>query len=759
MATDDLDPVQSQRRANDQLRVAMLQLDEHIVALTMPTMELALTRQKQMAESGLEERDPSDLLKKFVSQAGPGAKIGTAEPGQLNPDASMPTRGAGRAWDEEGLDQQGRGGTVSGIPEGVSPNASSPIEGMNWEQAANMENEPIRIPITGEWRTDAMLKLAAQASGKVAIKQARSKYASQAGEETAEGKPPISMSEFQERQRITPMGKLAGVLNTGASAATYASAIHQKIISPIANLGFGATRVGASLGYSAEGGSLGPQAWHGIPNPLAAFGSAGGRQGTGLAINAAEAAFGGTGISFHEASQLRGALGQQGWSNQRSGGLLASTVGGENESLALAMEPLVKKGFKNPEVLAEFGTALKLGTGNIKELTSGIETLSETAKDTHQTLEAEAIKAHEFMAKAVEGGSTMMHGLTAYGEIGKATKMNPLLIQGINEGQFGQIQAMNKGILPWEVQGMSGNAAAMNAYETVKKVAGYVPKQSDTRTFNKITGKYETTESAAQKEGAWIHMLEPSVTAEEATRLKKIGPSLEATTGGIGEAKTIQQHRHEMEEKNMLSGSHYHEINNAHLKATEANAQLEKVEHERVKAGKPIDDPWFEQQREIAKEKVSERQDALRKATDSAKKSGALHKGTQEDTIRQELGGAHGLYATAQTAGVSATELQAVKKEDLWKQAGDIQKKLENLNKVNVEKENQDNAKIELAGDAKAYFKLKFPSASAKANANAGGPSTASQAADPSTGETAANASLLKSAEKAGRREPTTGAH
>src|SRR5271166_3697511 len=98
MAADDLDPVQSQRRANDQLRVAMLQLDEHIQALTAPTMELALIQKKRASELGLEERQPEDLLRKFISQAGPGAMIGRAEAGQLSPDASTPEKGGLEEW-------------------------------------------------------------------------------------------------------------------------------------------------------------------------------------------------------------------------------------------------------------------------------------------------------------------------------------------------------------------------------------------------------------------------------------------------------------------------------------------------------------------------------------------------------------------------------------------------------------------------------------------------------------------------------------
>src|SRR5208282_5848500 len=107
MAADDLDPIQSQRRANEGLQHAVERLDEHTAALVAPTMELALIQKKRASEMGLEEREPSDLLRKFVSQAGPGGHIGVAEPGQLSPDASNATRGTspvgtgvGPQWNE-----------------------------------------------------------------------------------------------------------------------------------------------------------------------------------------------------------------------------------------------------------------------------------------------------------------------------------------------------------------------------------------------------------------------------------------------------------------------------------------------------------------------------------------------------------------------------------------------------------------------------------------------------------------------------------
>lgn len=756
MAADDIDPAQASRRANEQLRTAIMQLDEHIQALAQPTMELALAQRKRVAESGLEELQESSLMRKFISQAGPYVNIGTSEPGQLNPDASSSDAAAKEGWERFFGGATGKPGPA-GMPPGMAPGAGSAIAGKTNVEAERIAAQGFTIPQFGDWQLDSLLRMAAHTSGQLAMR----KYKSQAENEFEETGKALSPEEWQKTQGAFASSNLAQKFESGATRVAEASLIHKKVLSPLLDIGFGASNAGASLGYSPQGeglggGFLGASHYFGIPNPLAALTSPAGRQGLGTVVNAAEAAIGGSGIGIGEANSLRQALAQQGWSNQRAGGILGATIGGEQETLALALEPLMKKGFKNPEVLAEFTSALKLGTGNIGELTQGIEQLAETAKMTHQTLEAEAVKAQEFMAKAVQGGSTMMHGLTAYGEIGKATKMNPLLIQGINEGQFGQIQALSKGIMPWEVAGMSGNAASLNAWETVKKVAGYVPKQSDTRALNKVTGKWETTETAAEKEGAYIHMLEPSITAEQAKRLKEIGPHLEAIQGGLGEASEIQSHRYKMEEENRAKTKGAREAVDAHTKYTHENAYVQQLEQE-LKHG-PGEERKFELEEKLekAKENLSEHKDQMNAALSKAKKEGALKPG-QQGILRGELEGPKGLYATATAAGLNQGELAKIKKDDLWKQSKDIAKALENLNKVNIEKEKEENAKIELAGPAKAFFKLKFPSAAAKSESNEGGQPISNKAAAPNAaGETAAEQSILKQAEQATRAEPTT---
>lgn len=754
MATfDDIDPAQASRRANDQLRVAITQLDEHIQALTAPTMELAVSQRRRMAETGLEELEPSALMKKFVSQAGPGAQIGANEPGRLNPDASK-----SETVYKEGWERYFAGRT--GVPPEVSPEAASPIAGKTNVEAQRMEAEGFKIPQFGDWQLDSILRMAAHVAGRHAIGQ----YKSQAEAEFAATGQAISPEEWQKAQGAFASSNLAQKFETGATRIAEASLIHKKVLSPLLDIGFGASNAGASLGFSPQGeglggGFLGASRYFGIPNPIAAFTSPAGRQGLGSVVNAAEAAIGGTGIGIGEANNLRQALAQQGWANQRAGGMLGLTVGGEQETLALALEPLMKKGFKNPEVLSEFTSALKLGTGNIGELTEGIEQLAETAKKTHQTLEAEAVKAQEFMAKTVEGGSTMLHGLRAYGEIGQATGMNPLLIQGINEGQFGQIQALSKGIMPWQIAGMTGNAAAMNAYETYKKVAAFVPKQTATERINKVTGQKEVIENAEEKELGFLHMLEPSMTAEQAKRLKEIGPRLEAITGGLSLGRTIHEHQFKREEEAMSAGN-ARKVMQAHTQYTHENSYVEQLERELK--GHPNEErkEELEEKIERAKESRNEKHNELQTALEKAKRSEKLTGNAWWET-KKELEGPHGLYHAAEMAAKgnrsAESQLTNIKKEALKNQTGSLMNLLEGLNKVNVEKEKEENAKIELSGPAKAFFKLKFPGASAQAEQNEGGPSTASKAAQPNAaGETASEQSLMRTAERAIRNEPTT---
>lgn len=362
MATnDDLDPAKSQQRANDQLRVALLQLDEHIIALTAPTMELALIQKKRAAESGLEAVEPSSLLQKFISQAVPlGGHLGVAAPGQTGPDASNAMRGSapigsmateGAIYNEMFGAEPGRAGAP--MPWAKEP---SPIRGKTNIEAQRLEEEPVRIPSFGDWRMDALLKLGSQWAGKKALSNYET-YASQAGEEAA------SPQEWLSQQGPLAAGNVSGGFASGAEHIAQLSAIHAKVLKPILDTAFGAAHMGASLGYTPQGeGLLGASHLLGIPNPLSVIGpwaSPAARQGLGSTVNAIEAAVGGTGLGVGEEKAIRQALGAEGWSNQRSGGMFGFTVGGQQENLARTFEPLMKMGL-TPEMIAPWTKTLRM---------------------------------------------------------------------------------------------------------------------------------------------------------------------------------------------------------------------------------------------------------------------------------------------------------------------------------------------------------------------------------------------------------------
>jgi hypothetical protein len=764
MATaDDIDPAQAGRRANEQLSVAVSRLDEHIQALTAPTMELALAQRKRITETGLEELDQSALVRKFVSQAGPGAAIGTSEPGQLNPDASFATRGSspvgtgtGPQWNE----MFGATGGQAGAPSQWAREQSA-IAGKTNVEAQRLEEEPIRIPSFGDWRLDAVLKLASQVSGKKALSNYET-YASEAGSEA------MPAQEWLEKQSPMAAGNVSGTLAKASQAAVVGS-IAKTYLSPLVDIGFGASNAGASLGYSPQGeglggGVLGASHYFGIPNPIAAFTSPAGRQGLGKVVNAAEAATGGTGIGIGEANTLRQALASQGWSNQRSGGAFGFAEGGEQESLALAMEPLVKKGFNSTtsiEQLGEATNALKLGQATPEELKKVLEQLPEAAKILHKTLEEVTAGMEEFAAKSVEGGSSIIHGMQTYGEVAKITGMNPTIIQGINQSSFGQVQAISEGVKPWDIEGMTGPMKSLSALKTIEKLEGYTPTQHGTK---KTNAKGEVEEVTPEQEKyAYIHMLDPSITEEQAKRLHEIGPKLKAVAEGTHQAKRIGENvvgyqEGNQEHKRESQIAYHEEVTHRHEETY--IQQLKKEISETPSGGFFGGEKKGELEEKLRKteESAKNRSNKISSALASAKKDTGLT-ATEQKLIGRELQGPKGLYKTAEEAGVGAPELANIKKDKLAQQPGEIAKALEKINAVNIEKENEGNAKVELTGEAKKWFRLKFPNAkSPKEESNAGGKSTSSGATNVTgAGESAGSAAAAKAQEGLSRFEATHG--
>lgn len=745
MATDDLDPAQSQRRANDQLRVALLALDEHIVALTAPTMELALIQKKRASEvAGLEEREPSDLLKKFVSQAGPGARIGASEPGQLNPDASAPFE------HRPGEPLSIRTGQEQfAVPPLRRSEQPSGIGNFSQQEIADVEAEQYAVPQYGKFQPDVWLRMAR----KYAVKKA--------GEAETEPGEPNKWASVAEKASI-------GVEKIPEAIAAYQAG--KSYLKPALDIGFGAAAMGRSLGYTPQGeGLLGASHILGLPNPLSVIGpwaSPGAQQGMGTFVNAAEAAFGGTGIGMGEASNLRQALASQGWSNQRGGGAFGFTVGGQQENIAQSLEPLVKMGFNSPTSIEQLGSwtnTLRLGQTHPEELKKTLEQLPEAAKILHKTLEEATQGMEDFATKAVEGGTSMIHGGRAYSEIAKITGMNPDLIQQMNESQFGQAQAIRKHIMPWEISSLTGGQQAMNAYETLKTLEGMVPardRQAKTTT-NALGEKVEMT--AEESKYAYIHGVLGGPTQEQAKLLNqtaKRAPYAEAVTQKAGKLG-----------KEIVG---WQEYNQEHSRAGQKSAQIgtqtapigQNIEQLKREISETHEDFWEKitgsngGKKEELEAKLSEEEEKLSSLEGSRKSAVAETRGktglSAEDQakVKQTLTGPQGLYERALQAELPTHELERIQKLKLAQQPGELEKAVAKLSEVNPEGEN---TKIELSGNAKYWFKLEFPNAkSPKEEMGAGGKSGASAAGQAKTpGETAQSEAARKRFEKVHRKELT----
>lgn len=741
-AADDLDPVQSQRRANDELRAAMLQLDEHIQALTAPTMELALIQKKRAAGLGLEERAPSDLLQKFVSQAGPGAKIGAAAPGQLGPDASEPwapsTRDVRETMGQPGVPREQAGKVGYGQPIG-------PAEAKEF----GVDQEP--IPWEGRFQLDAILKMA------------RAHYSRKASEEYESG-------ELQPGE-TSANASMAGTLNWASSLAPKVVAAKQVMgryvggpLRDALDWGVGAANFGTALGYSPQAGT-GINASHiaGIINPIAMFTSPAARQGLGTVVNAAEEAIGGTGIGIGEANQLRQTLAQQGWSNQRSGGLLGATVGGQQENIAQALAPLVKMGFNSPTSIEQLGSwtnTLRLGQTNPEELKKTLEQLPEAAKILHKTLEEATQGMEDFAAKAVEGGATMIHGGRAYSEIAKITGMNPDLIQQMNESQFGQAQAIRKHIMPWEISSLTGGQQAMNAHETLKTLEGMVPARDRQAkmTTNALGEKVEMT--AEEAKYAYIHGVLGGPTAEQAKLLNqtaKRAPYAEAAiqkTGKIGKEivgwqEYGQEYSHAGQQSARLG------IQSAHT-----SQYIEQLKREVAET--PSGGFFGGQKKGELEEKLRQEEEKLSSLEGSRKSAVAETRGKtglsaeEQAKVKQALTGPQGVYERALQAEVPTQELERIQKLKLAQQPGELEKAVAKISEVKPEGE-EGTPQIGLTKAAEYWFKLEFPKAkSPKEEMGAGGKSGASAAGQAKTpGETAQGEAARKQFEKVHRKELT----
>ncbi len=711
----------------------MLQLDEHIQALTAPTMELALIQKKRAVDLGLEERGPDDLLKKFISQAvplGPGGRIGTAEPGQLNPDASESPRG--------GPLQYQTGQEQPPLPS-LSRHRSEPesvVPGVGQGDLAAMQDEQMVIPQYGHFQLDAYLRMARRAAAR------------KAGVEPGTGEP-------------NKWASVAGGLNTAIEKVPEAAAIYQagkSYVKPMLDIGFGASHMGASLGYSPQGEGL-PGASHilGIPNPIAAFTSPAAKQGLGTVVNAAEAAFGGTGIGVGEANQLRQGLAQQGWSNQREGGALGFTVGGQQENLAQTLEPLVKMGFNSPTSIEQLGSwtnSLKLGAATPKELKDTLAQLPEAVKVLHKTLEEVTAGMEEFAAKAVQGGSTMIHGAQVYNGVWKNTGMNPLLTQTMNESTFGKVAASEKGVLPWQIASMSPNQTSANAMEAVRKLAIAAGNPGAGRATTNVYGEKEPGITAEAAKLAQMHLLDPTATPEYLKQMlaldKKVQPDykgtkMQAIESGGTQATGLSAWITKEEQANAGRAPHpkeEHDLHGAEARLRAAEGEVKGDPHNTLKQGALL----------AAEASVTKARNAM-----EATKTKPLT-ATQEGKAIHGLAGKEGLYQRAKEAGIDQHQIQQWMTEAPKQQVTDINAALAKAGVIEPEKDEKAKAEIVMNDEAAKWFKLQFPNAKSPNPPGAGGKSSASSAAQPNNGSPDARfASQERQAAQISRHESTVG--
>ena len=327
------------------------------------------------------------------------------------------------------------------------------------------------------------------------------------------------------------------------------------------------------------------------------------------------------------------------------------------------------------------------------------------------------------------------------------------MTQAANEGTFGKVQAAQKGVLPWQVASMTGNQASTNAYAAVKQLSEIAGPGTAVKTKNKYGETEEISAEAAKL--AMMHQLEPNMTTEYMKRMLQVGPHMEAAASGMhkaeGLAGFISQKRHENEAygPNVAAAAKAeHEMHREETWQKQIEANLKKNPGEAAE----------EQNLTQAKANAQEKYHAMLTAHKKAAGEGALT-GQQESNVIDQLAGKGGLYQRAKEAGLEQHgELKTWMAEAPEKQVADINAALSKVAAVEPEKEEKAKAEIIMQPETEKWFKLQFPNAKPqKEAANAGGKSTASSAAQPSTGqpgETQANAKL---AEQYRRHEKSAG--
>lgn len=406
-------------------------------SLATPT-EVPFRKRLKAAKAG-----PSGVLNRartFLNQEQP-TQLNTSqnqqESGEVSPDASIPPA------------QSGRGGPSPIVP------------GMTDQEVNQMAGESITIPRFGEWQLDDKLAMARDMAGRVAINHPES-----------------------------TMGQVAGV---AAGALNYAHANAANMVA--ANRSYDALHAkgqsfmnfGTELGFDPNNPVAGPGTVFGERNPLDYLTSSAGQQAAGAMIDAQSLSRLHSGLTNEQAEQIYGAVAGQGYSNQTSG-FLGATTGGNLQNISNNLvAPVVKATGANPEDIAQFATFLRTGTVNLGQLTDTLMSLGTSAQASNETLSTYTDSLYQF----TETLQTQFGALGTNAEqMGQAytasTGLDPSLLstsmatpmyQGLALGQYGvmpgSLGSMNPGMAGQnqlqELQMLQRATAGMNKtqYKTV----------------------------------------------------------------------------------------------------------------------------------------------------------------------------------------------------------------------------------------------------------------------------------------------------
>lgn len=730
------DPQRANYLATLKLTESVNRLTDFLAARERPGLAGSLMGEKISAEASSQTGGLGLPLNISVP---PGVEMPTGEPSQFASDPERLAKerlsgltGVGPQWNE-------MFGSVAGQAGGPSKWASEPsaIAGKTNIEAQRLEEEPIRIPSFGDWRIDAQLKLASQIAGKRAL----SNYASYAEDTVKNGGIPTSAPEWLQEQGRWSSGNVSGRL-AQLSQATVVGSIAKTYADPFLQHAYAAQEQGANLGYSPESG-IGGAYIMGIRNPLAALTSEAGKQGLGSKVNTFRSVLEG-GTSFEAAENLKQALQEEGFSNQKTG-FLGLTTGGEEEGIAQAIMgavPGAKTGALHGKQAAGFANVIRYGTASVKELQEALEGMETTAKTLKQGLNETSEAMQSFAEETYQKGGTKIQGIRAYKEIANSTGMAPSLTSQINESPFGQAIAASYGMIPSEVAAAPGTVRTQMASETIALAMKTAPK-FENKVFRDANGKIigeesgeaqqlayasEITGIPAEQLKLWTKNQKKIQAATEVTATTTKGSELYKAEHTVNEGTYMKGHPWSNQQMHYLVGNLHEE--RSYLEKEEQEPNAETFHHERPSE-------TARRQRIEAKEKELH-------SYESRVEHGGYITSKQKFGLQREWS-----KARSAAEGIEGIEPEKIRKierdrysyENKFKE---LEKTVAEATKPESEEGGESRVKIELTGYAKTLFRALNHGEGPKESANAGGPSTAAQAASPNLPGTEA----IRAAEK-----------